>query len=137
MGIKEERRKLMVELGWLNCFSRVARGDFMHTKISVFIILNYYKFCVVNYSSNFMGYYVDIRNKKWGDKLVMGVNSFNKYLDGEPTDDSKKACVYGKLEPGKTSDEDHMWATDECSIADKYLTLCQELLCKCIDFAQK
>ena len=75
---------------------------------------------------------MDIRNRTWGDKLVMGGNSFNKYLDDEPV----KVCVYGKWEPGKSSNEDHKWETDSCLIDDKYLTLCQELLCKCIDFAE-
>ena len=107
----------------------------MHTKISVFIILNYYKFCVVDCSSNFKGYYVNIWRRKWGAYLYMDGNSFNKYMYLD--DDPDKPCVYGKWEPGQTSDEDHMWATDERNIADKYLTLCQELLCKCIDFVQK
>ena len=85
------------------------------------------------YRANIKGYYVDIWNEKWGEELDMGGTSFNKYLNGEPD----KLCVYGKWEPGQTSDKDHMWETDDCYIDGKYLTLCQELLCKCIDVAQK
>ena len=76
---------------------------------------------------------MDIKDEKWGQKLAMDGNSFNMYLDGEPDE----GCVYGKWEPGQSSEEDHMWETDDCHIDDKYLTLCQKLLCKCIDFGQK
>ena len=106
----------------------------MHTNISVYCFIQCL-FCVVNYSSTIKGYFVAIKNEKWGNKLVMNGTFFNMYLDGEP--DPDKACVYGKWEPEQTSNEDHMWETDECDKDDKYLTLCQKLLCKCIDFVHK
>ena len=125
----------MIELGMAELLfqSGESRGDYMHNKISVFIVSNKCKFCVVNFSSNIIGYLVDIKKKKWGEKLEMDGTSFNKYHAGEPDKD----CVYGKLEPGQSSPQDHMWEALECDKADKYLTLCQELLCECINFVQK
>ena len=105
----------------------------MYTNISVFIVLNKCKFCVVNYSSKIRGYFVSIFRGKWGAYLDMNETSFNKYLPGELVED----CVYGKWEPGLSSEEDHWWETTNCSINSWYLTLCQELLSKCIGFAQK
>ena len=108
------------------------RGGYMHTNISVFIVLNKCKFCVVNYSSNIRGYFVDIKNEKWGGRLDMHGAVFNKYLHGE----TDKGCVRGKWVPGKSLERAHLWKTDH-SCEKKYLTQCQELLCKCIDVAQK
>ena len=104
----------------------------MLTSIFVFVSNNC-RFLVLDYSSNIKGYYVDIKKEKWGDKLDMKPDGtfFNKYLDGEPDKD----CVYGRWEPGQTKPEDHMWETDKCNEKDKYLTLCQGLLCECTDFA--
>ena len=113
-----------------------SRGDYMHIGISVFIVSNKCKFYVVNYSSNIEGYYVDIRNEKWGHKLDMGRNSFNKYLAGEPTDDPDKSPVCtGSGNQGKPPTRIICGKQMLVTIKNKYLTLCQKLLCKCIDFA--
>ena len=76
---------------------------------------------------------MDIKNEKWGGRLYMDGTSFNKYRDGQ----ANRSCVYGFWLPGWLTSIDHMWETDNCGVEDKHFTLCQKVLCKCIDFTQK